>query len=112
MLRGGRLLVTNPLDPDELGALAGRVEGWADDLHSRAQSLLATARATRWQSTAAEAFQRQAGDLAGALRTSALAVDEVATALRRHGRQVQITQSAIVAPVEFVADLALSWLGG
>jgi uncharacterized protein YukE len=104
--------MSSPIDPAELGALASRVDGWADELRGRAGSLLATAAATRWQSTAAEAFRRQASDLAGALRTSAVVVDEAAGALRRHGRQVQIVQSAIAAPVEFAADLALSWLGG
>jgi uncharacterized protein YukE len=100
------------LDPAEFAALARRIDGWADELRNRARSLLAAASAARWQSTAAEAFRRQANDLASALRTSALHVDDAAAALRRHGRQVEIVESAIAAPIEFAADVALGWLGG
>jgi hypothetical protein len=45
------------------------------------------------------------------MRTSAVDVDAAAAALRRHDRQVEIVESAIATPLEFVADLALSWLG-
>ena len=100
------------LDPVDLGALARRVDGYADELRGRARGLLVAASGTRWQSTAAEAFRRQAGDLANAIRTAAVDVDAAAAALRRHGRQVEIVESAITTPLEFVADLALSWLGG
>ena len=103
--------MTSVLDPVELGALARRVDGCADELRGRAQGLLLAASVTRWQSTAAEAFRRQASDLAAAMRTSAVDVDAAAAALRRHGRQVEIVESAIATPLEFVADLALSWLG-
>ena len=96
------------LDPVELGALARRVDGWADELRGRAIGLLVCASATRWQSTAAEAFRRQAS----AMRRSAVDVDAAAAALRRHGRQVEIVESAIATPLDFLADVALSWLGG
>ena len=104
--------MTSLLDPVELGALARRVDGWADELRGRASGLLVCASATRWQSTAAEAFRRQAGDLASATRMSAVDVDAAAAALRRHGRQVEIVESAIATPLDFLADVALSWLGG
>ena len=58
--------MTSVLDPVELGALARRVDGCADELRGRARGLLLAASVTRWQSTAAEAFRRQAGDLATA----------------------------------------------
>ena len=103
--------MTSVLDPVELGALARRVDGCADELRGRARSLLLAASVTRWQSTAAEAFRRQASDLATSMRTAAMDVDAAAAALRRHGRQVEIVESAIATPLEFVADLALSWLG-
>jgi cell division protein ZapA (FtsZ GTPase activity inhibitor) len=112
--------MTTLLDPGELGALARRVDGWADELRQRARGLLVAASVTRWQSTAAESFRRQAGDLASAIRASAAHVDEAAAALRRHGRQVEIVESAVMTPLEiaattaldFAADLAVSWLGG
>jgi len=104
--------MTSVLDPVELGALARRVDGYADELRGRARGLLLAASVTRWQSTAAEAFRRQASDLATAMRRSALDVDAAAAALRRHGRQVEIVESAIATPLEFVANLALSWLSG
>lgn len=104
--------MTSMLDPVELGALARRVDGIADALRARARGLLVAASVTRWQSTAAEVFRRQAGDLASAIRTSAVDVDAAAAALRRHGRQVEIVESAIATPLEFVAHMALSWLGG
>lgn len=104
--------MTSVLDPVELGALARRVDGCADELRGRARGLLLAASVTRWQSTAAEAFRRQAGDLATAMHASAVDVDAAAAALRRHGRHVQIVESAIATPLEFVANLAQSWLGG
>jgi hypothetical protein len=46
------------------------------------------------------------------MRMSAVDVDAAAAALRRHGRQVEIVESAIATPLDFLADVALSWLGG
>lgn len=100
--------MTTPVDGAALRALAGRVDDCADQLRERAASLVAAAAAARWQSTAADAFRTQIADQAAALHRVGFAVDEVARALRRHGRQAEIVQSAVRTPI----DAVLSWLVG
>jgi hypothetical protein len=99
------------LDPAELGALASRVEGCADELRSRAGRLVA-ATAARWQSTAADAFRRLAADLAADLRRAAGGLDVAARAWRQHAHRAGLVRSAVAAPVEAVVDAAVSWSGG
>lgn len=104
--------MTYLFDPTEVGALASRVEGCADDLRTRAGRLIATAGSPRWQSSAAESFRRQADDLARGLRRAAGGLDDAARALRQHAHRAGMVRSAVAAPIEVAADLAFSWLGG
>lgn len=95
-------------DTSVIRHLAGRLQAQADGLRSEADALVSRTLTVPWQGSAAEAMRRVARDRAGALRRTAAAHDDAATALLRHATEVEQRQALIAALEHRAARLCSS----
>lgn len=75
--------------PEELEALARRLDGQAEDLAQEVRGYERDVHAVRWQSAGADRYRADCAVLTGQLRGNESALREAADDLRRHARQVR-----------------------
>lgn len=77
------------MDPEAIERLAARAERTADDVRRERQLIASAAAGARWESSAAGAFARRAGQVDRRLLRDADRLDELAAALGRHAEHVR-----------------------
>lgn len=88
-------------DPNQLYAIADRIDRHADEVRAGASRLAATAGELDWKGMAADSFRQDAHGVVHSLHAAAGRLDDAADALRRHAANVS---HMLVQLARMVAD--------